>query len=303
MQSMYQRLLLCAAIAVLAAAPAGAHIKNEASQFPDIEFSDARFDIVMLVGAGIIPQTPVFEPDKLLSMSELAAWVALARGLGQGGETPDVGALAEAVVSAGLIESLDGNARYADINTLMFDGQIAVGTPDSTLTKAEAAGLIATYIGTPEGDDLLRARDLALGETGEVTSVDAPQGGRGYEITIGDVTRPMDAHGRVANGPTDLYQWEGRYVVRSFVSGSGDGATWTYLEAGQPPAPEVTEDATAAMQETTETAAGDNAGPAATAMSDDETVSDSGDRSLLTYLFIAVVVLGALLFVQRRRKG
>ncbi len=32
-----------------------AHIKNEASQFPDIEFSYARFDIVLLVGAGIIP--------------------------------------------------------------------------------------------------------------------------------------------------------------------------------------------------------------------------------------------------------
>ena len=31
-----------------------AHIKNEASQFPDIEFSESRFDIVVLVGAGII---------------------------------------------------------------------------------------------------------------------------------------------------------------------------------------------------------------------------------------------------------
>ena len=77
-----------------------AHIKNEASQFPDIEFSEARFDIVVLVGAGIVPETPVFEPDKPLSKRELATWVVLAAGLGSGGETPDPQALAAAALDA-----------------------------------------------------------------------------------------------------------------------------------------------------------------------------------------------------------
>ena len=58
-----------------------AHIKNEASQFPDIEFSGSRFDIVVLVGVGIIPETPVFEPDLPMSKRELAVWAALAAAI------------------------------------------------------------------------------------------------------------------------------------------------------------------------------------------------------------------------------
>ena len=47
-------LIVCCCVA----GSALAHIKNEASQFPDIEFSESRFDIVVLVGAGIILYGP-----------------------------------------------------------------------------------------------------------------------------------------------------------------------------------------------------------------------------------------------------
>jgi hypothetical protein len=91
-QSLIRAISAFAAGLMLLSGSALAHIKNEATQFPDIEFSDARFDIVVLVGAGIIPETPVFEPDKRLSRLELATWVALAEGLLPGGETPDIDA-------------------------------------------------------------------------------------------------------------------------------------------------------------------------------------------------------------------
>jgi hypothetical protein len=276
-----------------------AHIKNEASQFPDIEFSDARFDIVMLVGAGIIPQTPVFEPDKPLSMAELATWAALARGIGPGGETPNTTQLAQAVLDAGLLTSLAGDARYADINTLLFDDQLTIENPDAVPSKAEAARFIAGFIGTDVGDTLLTARNLTLGETGEVTAVGTPEGGRGYVITIGDVMLQMDGHGRVANGPTDLFQWEGRYVTRSFVHGDGENARWTYIEAGQPPAPEQTAAETDPV-DGPEGAPMPTASDTPTAVASAEETSNS---SLLTFLVIAVVLLGALLFFQGRRKG
>jgi len=96
-------LVLAAIVASLTVGNAAAHIKNEASQFPDIEFSDARFDIVLLVGAGIIPETPVFEPDTPFSRGDLASWAALAENLGAGGETPDTEKLAAAALERGLI--------------------------------------------------------------------------------------------------------------------------------------------------------------------------------------------------------
>jgi len=266
------------------------HIKNEATQFPDIEFSAARFDIVVLVGAGIIPETPVFEPDKALSNEELASWVALAQGLGRGGENPDTAALAAAALERGIVNSLAGDASVADLNRLFFDGNLGIEAGERTPTKAEAASFIATALGSEVGKALLERRNLAAGVSGDVTEVALEQGHHGnvYVLTIGGIKLQMDEHGRVANGPTDLLQWEGRSVRRSFIRGSGDHAQWMYLEA-EP-----------------RRAAPADAAPAATGTVTSELVAAAveeppADRSVFYWLVAVAVILGAVLFFQRRR--
>lgn len=276
---------------LLIASPVLAHIKNEATQFPDIEFSDARFDIVVLVGAGIIPETPVFEPDKILSLAELATWAALAEGLGRGGENPDTDALADAALKQGLVESLQGDASWSDINAAFFGGEHAIDEPASTPTKAEAASFIAAQLATESGSALLEKRGLTLGSTGPITEVAVTEGhhGNAYVMTIGDSALQMDEHGRVANGPTDLLQWDGLIVSRSFVKGEGHHASWIYLEA-RPPEPEPV-----------------TAGPApATAMPAVEEAlppAPPEQRNLLYWLVGAALVLGLVLFISRRQAG
>ncbi|MCH8867490.1 MAG: hypothetical protein IID58_11625 [Proteobacteria bacterium] len=275
---------------LLACANVLGHIKNEATQFPDIEFSAARFDIVVLVGAGIIPETPVFEPDKALSNEELASWVALAQGLGRGGENPDTAALAAAALERGIVNSLAGDASVADLNRLFFDGNLGIEAGERTPTKAEAASFIATALGSEVGKALLERRNLAAGVSGDVTEVALEQGHHGnvYVLTIGGIKLQMDEHGRVANGPTDLLQWEGRSVRRSFIRGSGDHAQWMYLEA-EP-----------------RRAAPADAAPAATGTVTSELVAaaveePAADRSVFYWLVAVAVILGAVLFFQRRR--
>ncbi len=275
---------------LLACANVLGHIKNEATQFPDIEFSAARFDIVVLVGAGIIPETPVFEPDKALSNEELASWVALAQGLGRGGENPDTAALAAAALERGIVNSLAGDASVADLNRLFFDGNLGIEAGERTPTKAEAASFIATALGSEVGKALLERRNLAAGVSGDVTEVALEQGHHGnvYVLTIGGIKLQMDEHGRVANGPTDLLQWEGRSVRRSFIRGSGDHAQWMYLEA-EP-----------------RRAAPADAAPAATGTVTSELVAAAveeppADRSVFYWLVAVAVILGAVLFFQRRR--
>lgn len=275
---------------LLACANVLGHIKNEATQFPDIEFSAARFDIVVLVGAGIIPETPVFEPDKALSNEELASWVALAQGLGRGGENPDTAALAAAALERGIVNSLAGDASVADLNRLFFDGNLGIEAGERTPTKAEAASFIATALGSEVGKALLERRNLAAGVSGDVTEVALEQGHHGnvYVLTIGGTKLQMDEHGRVANGPTDLLQWEGRSVRRSFIRGSGDHAQWMYLEA-EP-----------------RRAAPADAAPAATGTVTSELVAaaveePAADRSVFYWLVAVAVILGAVLFFQRRR--
>ena len=261
-----------------------AHIKNEASQFPDIEYSDARFDIVLLVGAGMIPETPVFEPDALFTRADLATWAALAEDLGAGGETPDTDALATAALEQGLIASIDGQATYEDINTVFFRGQLAPDRPAATPTKGEAASYIATHLASSAGEALLARRGVRTGPAGYAAQVELkrnPDGGNTYMITIGDTSLPMYAHGRVANGPTDLAQWDGRTVRRSFIREQGDLAFWTYLEA-EPIATPVP--------------GGNSTGP------EDPTGSKANtNRNLFYGLVAAASGLGLILFFQGRR--
>lgn len=271
------------------AAAASAHIKNEATQFPDIEFSDARFDIVVLVGAGIIPETPVFEPDKILSRAELASWAALTEGLLRGGETPDVAALSGAALEHGLVGSLEGDASLAELNRVFFDGQLDVDDAERAPSKAEAATIIAAALGSDAGRTLLSKRGLEPGATGDITAVTITEGhhGNAYVIAIDDTALQMDEHGRVANGPTDLLQWEGRSVRRSFVRGSGDHARWIYLEA------EPRQPAGTAAKDAPEATA-----PAAIPAPPD---AAAADRSLLYWLTGAVAILALVLFFRRRK--
>ncbi len=277
-------LVLVAIVASFGFDNAAAHIKNEASQFPDIEYSDARFDIVLLVGAGIIPETPVFEPDAPFSRSDLATWAALAEDLGAGGETPDTDALATAALEQGLVASIDGQATYEEINTVFFHGQLTPDRPAATPTREEAASYIAMHLTSSAGEALLARRGVRKGPAGHAARVELkrnPDGGNTYMITIGDTSLPMYAHGRVANGPTDLVQWDGRMVRRSFIREQGDLGVWTYLEA-EPIATPVL--------------GGNSTGP------EDPTGSEANtNRSLLYGLVAAASALGLILFFQGRR--
>lgn len=274
-----------AMLTLAAASGALAHVKNEETQFPDIEFSDARFDVVLLAAAGIIPETPVFEPDRRLTRRDVASWVALAQGLGKGGETPDTDALAQAALTAGAVKSLDGEATLGELAAAFFPGQAAPEREGETPTKAAAARFIASRLTTATGSSTLLDRlRIAEGPTGAVAAVASEGAGHGavYVVTIGETKAPAYAHIRVANGPADLLVWEGRMIRRSLSREIDGQMRLIYLEAE----PQSAAQNTAAPEEV----------PAAAV---EERRSATGP--LLYGLLAAVALLGVLLFARRRR--
>jgi hypothetical protein len=282
-------LLFVATLLTLISISVRAHIKNESSQFPDIEFSDSQFEIVLLVGAGILPETPVFEPDLSLSRVELAAWATLAAGLAEGGETPDIRSLSNTALKQGLIDSLDGDATYIDINNLLFQGQLIPEMPEAVPTKGEAAQFIAMNltIGV-DGKTLLDKKGMRVGPVGEVTAIESrmnPDGGSSYYITVAGETYPLYSHGRVANGPTDLIQWKNRIIKRSFLKDLGDFTLWVYLEAE--PIQSVVTSVNAASNTMNNTAESD--------------VEIATNHNLLYGLTAAVLLLGFILFFKSKR--
>ena len=121
------------------------------------------------------------------------------------------------------------------------------------------------------------------GHTAKVEIQRNPDGGNTYMITIGDTSLPMFAHGRVANGPTDLIQWDGRNVRRSFIRERGDLAVWIYLEAEPIKTPEP---------------------DGGSATIDDQAMPQaSTNRRLLYGLVAAASGLGLILFFQGRRNS
>lgn len=223
-----------AMIMVLACGQVQAHILNETSQFPDIKTSEARFDIVLLVGAGVVPETPEFEPDKNLARTDLAAWAAQLAGLLKSADKPDIKALASAALEQGLVSSLEGDATYADLNKVFLLGKGATGEADAVPTRAQAASYLVAGLLTPVAGSLLEKTAIVPGPTGVVTSVESktnPDGGSSQFLAIGDTSLPVYTHAKVGNGSSSLAKWKGLTVRRSFIRKLGDISVWLYLEA------------------------------------------------------------------------
>jgi hypothetical protein len=216
-----------------------AHTSNEATLFPDIQDSEAKFDVILLVGIGVIPETGQFNPDKKLSRIELAAWAALANGLvvPEPGQAPDIKGLALTAAEKGLIDHLTGHANYKAINQVLFNGALKVDNPLVNPTRAEAAEFIVANLDADlSGGTLLSRLEMEMGPTGEVTNVEMkmnPDGGETAYLTIGDETFAVYSHGKVANGPVDLKQWKEKNVRRSVVKNLGQFKLWVFLEAGE----------------------------------------------------------------------
>lgn len=211
---------------------ASAHIANEKTEFPDIGAAPEAGDIVLLVALGVVPETPVFEPDARLTRRDLAAWAALAHRRAPGGEAPDLAAL----VAAGrpYLPSLSGDATLADVDRAIFDGRLRLSEEaGGAVTKAQAAAFIADHLGPAE----LRSFGVAPGPTGPVAEVrteTTPDGEASYTLVLAGRPYPVYEHARVV-GPTDLTLWEGGTVVRSYLQAGSEGGAIVFAELGPPP--------------------------------------------------------------------
>jgi len=212
-----------------------AHTQNAATLFSDITTSEVQDDIVLLAAVGIIPETRQFEPEAKLSKHVLASWVALAYGLGVGGEHPDIDALSNAAIKQGLLTSLDGLANYADINNALFSGELSVHHPGDIPSKAEAAKFVANNLDTVTNDTtLLTRKAMKKGPTGEVEFVESRMnidGSKSYFITIWHETYPFYAHGKLSNGPEELDKWVGHQIKKSIVRDLNGLTVLIYLQA------------------------------------------------------------------------
>jgi len=193
-----------------------AHITNENTIYEDVEYSQAKEQLVALRSINAIGYESganVFEPQKKLTKLDLAFHVSTFYALGGDEEesTLTKEQTAQLAVDKGYVDSLEGNATYQDVNKAYFDGKIDLKEEKKELTKEEFVFFL-TY----DLKDLLTKAHVTEGPTGTVDSVKVA-GEEEITFVVDGKSYAFYGHGKVINGPVDLTQWKGKKIGESYL--------------------------------------------------------------------------------------
>lgn len=203
-----------------------AHVTNEKTIYDDIDFSQAKEEIVYLRGINAVPHevgANIFRPNELLKRSDLAFWAGTFAGLGNDDSTPED--IQNAAVSEGLIDSLDGNATYGDVNQAYFAGNAPVEDASQELSREQFALYMGQFFRTPvNGETLFDRVGYAAGPSGLVDSVkteSVTEGDSTYDVfslSIDGVDYQVSHHPKLLFAPTDLALLQGKTIEESWIA-------------------------------------------------------------------------------------
>jgi hypothetical protein len=222
--------ILLAFVILLFSSTVSAHVVNEKTIYDDIEFSEAKEEIVYLRGLDMIAHERgalLFKPQEKLTKLELAFWVATYKKLG--GHDASKEELQKAAVEKGLIDSLEGDATYEDVNKAYFNGKAPVETAGAELTKEDFVQYMGTFLTEKvDGKTLFDMAGYEPGPSGVVEKVEFETEGEGdsaykvFRYTIGGTTYQVSQHPKILNGPVDLGVWEGKEIEESWLASGHD---------------------------------------------------------------------------------
>lgn len=215
-----------------------AHVQNEYTIYDDMQYSNAKEELLQLRAAGIIPSdegATVFTPQANLDTLTLNFWTSAFR--------TSTGQITEVV-------SENRPATYTDIVNAYL-GKEAVQKPsiqallqekdNETVTKEDAVLFLGSLLEIEGGEGLLPLTNLTEGPQGIIESVakttveDEKNNYDVYQITISGKAYDLSLHPKVLNGPVDIEKWKGKSVTRSWLQTQkekpNDVPVIVYLEA------------------------------------------------------------------------
>jgi len=230
-------LLAILMIGLLGVITVHAHVQNENNLYGDIEYSEAKQEIVLLHGIRAIAReggAAVYRPLDLLKREDLAYWAGNFRGLAG---TPDQ--IRQAALEQGLVESLEGYATYADVSRAYFDGAAPVpeDLADATLSREQFALYMGRFFSEAvNGQTLFDMAGYDTGPTGFVEEVEkesVTEGGNTYDvfrIKVEGQWYQVSNHPKILNGPVDLTQWIDKWIEASWYAAEPSGTDERVLD-------------------------------------------------------------------------
>lgn len=293
-------------LAGLRAPTASAHIVHPGNAFSDIGLSAYKDEIVYVSRLGLIAgeeSGDVFRPGEPLRRADLAHWAAAFYGLA---EAEDAEAAGQAALTGGLVDTLEGNATYGDINRAVFRGQLTLENgaypADREATREQYAAFVVAFASTQvEGKRLEEHAGLAAGPAGIVRAESDPDAAFGYKLTIDGRTWTLSPHPRIVHAPGDPELWDGLQLAASWISSGEEGAVLELLDfRGSSTGAEGDAAETAAA-----TASADNASAAHAhhhEMPPEQPQSDNASALRWTIALAAGLAAAGVAFAIRRRR-
>jgi hypothetical protein len=206
----------------------GEILLNDQNLYEDIQFVQAKDDLMRLSGIGVIANdhgVPLFRPQDMLTRMDLAYWAGSFLQPGGHETAADSMDVAKAALAQGVVSSLQGNATYGDVNRAYFQGQAKVDHPDSELSREAFVLFMAPYLHTRiNGGTLYETAGYSMGPTGTVETVtnqDTTDANgklsKKYEMKINGKSYALTAHPKVLNGPVSPSFWQGKLIKESWL--------------------------------------------------------------------------------------
>lgn len=203
-----------------------AHITNEQNLYEDLQYSEAKSEIVYLSGLGVIASehgAMLFSPKEPLKRMDLAYWAgSFFRLMGKEAKHEEI---AQAAVKKGLVPSLEGNATYEDVNQAYFKGKVHVENAKAEVTREDFARFVYEHrTEVVDGKTLFEQAGFAPGPVGivdKVTSLEEKDASgnstKTYVLKVGDQQVQLTAHPKIVQAPVDPSDWEGRTMTESWI--------------------------------------------------------------------------------------
>lgn len=212
----------------IATAQVEAHVTNEKNLYEDIEYSAAREDIMLLRALNAIsPEEGVnlFRPQEVLTKKTLAVW-ALNFRIKTNTLKDDHGSTnisPEMAVNEGIVDNLQGNATYEDVNTAYFNGDLNISI-NKEITREEFAIFLGEHFLTRVDDkDMFERSGLSEGPSGKIEHAEAlTEGGVGILIIDG-LEYMLSLHPKIINGPSDVESLKNFTISESYMSKNEKG--------------------------------------------------------------------------------
>ncbi|MDQ0273722.1 hypothetical protein [Cytobacillus purgationiresistens] len=224
----YTSSILFLLLLLIATSNVDAHITNEKSLYEDISISEAKEEIMYLRAMNVITAEDgvnLYRPTEMLTREVLATWALNFNSHNNVSQhSSDHTTSPEEAIEYGLMDTLEGNATFNDINKAFFNETLSISS-NKEITREEFALFMGEHWSDKVDEkDLFDRSGLSSGPKGLIEDVlRSDNKDELSKVLMNGEEYHLSLHPKIVNGPTDEELFIGLTVTDSYTRVNENG--------------------------------------------------------------------------------